>query len=114
LSSWYPSGPGASKREKSSIKSTSKTGIESDRASLGFAIGHAYDREVLRANFKANAKFWNAVALIGPNDPPINILGGYKFPLSPELQKRLAELCECWDAGGDGIPQRWLWRRGQS
>jgi hypothetical protein len=83
--------------------------IKSDRASLGFAIGHDYDREVLRENFKVNAKFWNAVALIGPNDPPINIFGGYKFPLSLELQQRLAEFCDA-----DGIPQRWLWRRGKS
>jgi hypothetical protein len=104
LSCWYPSAIGASKPEKSSTKSTSKTTIKSDR---GFAIGGDYDREVLRENFKANARFWNAVALIGPHDPPINILGGYKFPLSPELQKRLDEL---WD----GIPQRWQWRRGVS
>jgi hypothetical protein len=76
----YLSAIGASKPEKSSIKSTLKTGIRSDR---GFAIGHDYDREVLRENFKTNAKFWNAAALIGPNDPPVNILGGYKFPNAP-------------------------------
>ena len=77
---WYPSALGASKPEKSSTKSTLKTGIRSDR---GFAIGHDYDREVLRENFRTNAKFWNAAALIGPNDPPVNILGGYKFPNAP-------------------------------
>ena len=98
---------GASKPEKSSTKSTSKTTIKSDR---GFAIGADYDREVLRANFRANAAFWNDAALIGPTDPPVNILGGYKFPnapvvdlnpilpktekqkFSPEQQKRFAEL----------------------
>jgi len=71
---------GASKPEKSSTKSTLKTWIKSDP---GFAIGHAYDREVLRENFRTNAKFWNAAALIGPNDPPVNILGGFKFPNAP-------------------------------
>jgi hypothetical protein len=101
FSVWYPSAIGASKPEKSSTKSTLKTGIKSDQAlrlssctdapeevvsalaAVGFAIGGAYDREVLRKNFKDNAKFWNAAALIGPNDPPVNILGGYKFPNAP-------------------------------
>ena len=80
FSVWYPSAIGASKPEKSSTKSTLKTWIKSDP---GFAIGHAYDREVLRENFRTNAKFWNAAALIGPNDPPVNILGGFKFPNAP-------------------------------
>jgi hypothetical protein len=72
FSVWYPNAIGASKPEKSSITSTPKTGIKSDRR---FAIGADYDREVLRANFRANAKFWNAAALIGPTDPPVEILG---------------------------------------
>jgi hypothetical protein len=83
LSAWYPSATGASKPEKRSTKSTSKTTIKSDR---GFAIGTDYDREVLRANFRTNAKFWDAAALIGPNDPPVNILGGFKFPNAPKIE----------------------------
>ena len=77
---WYPSAIGASKPEESSTKSTPKTTIKSDR---GFAIGPDYDREVVRDNFRVNAKFWNAAALIGPNDAPVNLLGGYKFPGAP-------------------------------
>jgi len=83
FSVWYPSAAGASKPGKNVTKSTSKTGIRPDR--LGFAIGADYDREVLQKNFRANAKFWAAAALIGPTDPPVNILGGYKFPGAPNL-----------------------------
>jgi hypothetical protein len=83
FSVWYPSATGASKPEKNSTKSTSKTGIKSDR---GFAIGADYDREVLRENLRTNAKFWAAAAvLIGPTDPPVNILGGFKFPNAPAV-----------------------------
>jgi hypothetical protein len=83
FSVWYPSAIGASKPEKSSTKSTSKTGIKSDRK---FAIGADYNRKVLRKNFRDNAKFWTAAALIGPTDPPVNILGGYKFPAAPNVE----------------------------
>jgi hypothetical protein len=87
---WYPSAIGASKPEKSLTKSTLKTGIKSDR---GFAIGADYNREVLRANFRANAKFWNAAALIGPNNPPINILGGHRWSNSVAVDpETLAEI----------------------
>jgi hypothetical protein len=82
FSAWYPSAIGASKPEKSSTTSTPKTGIKSD---LGFTIGADYDREIRRANFRTNAKFRNDAALIGPNDPPVNILGGYKFPAAPDI-----------------------------
>ena len=106
FSRYYPLAA-TSKPGKSSTKSTLITGTKAD---LGFAIGADYDREVLRANFRANAAFWNDAALIGPTDPPVNILGGYKFPnapvvdlnpilpktekqkFSPEQQKRFAEL----------------------
>jgi len=106
VSRYYPLAV-TSKPEKSSTKSTLKTGIKSD---LGFTIGADYDREVLRDNLRTNAKLWDATALIGPNDPPINILGGFRFPnapavdpnpippnpekqkFSPEQQRRLAEL----------------------
>jgi hypothetical protein len=74
FSARYPSAIAASKPGKSSTRSTLKTGIKSDR---GFAIGADYDREVLRSNLRTNAKFWIAAALIGPNDPPVNIVGGY-------------------------------------
>ena len=106
VSRYYPLAP-TSKPEKSSAKSKAIIGTKSD---LGFAIGADYDREILRQNSRDNAKFWNAAALIGPNDPPVNILGGFKFPnapavdlnpippksekqkFSPEQQKRLDEL----------------------
>jgi len=87
VSQYYPLAV-TSKPEKSSTKSTALRGIKSD---LGFAIGHDYDREVLRENFRTNAKFWNAAALIGPNDPPVNILGGYKFPGAPNVDLGLAK-----------------------
>jgi hypothetical protein len=87
VSRYYPLAV-TSKQEKSSTKSTPKTGIKSDR---GFATGAAYDREVLRNNFRANAKFWNAAALIGPRDPPNNILGGYKFARAPNVGLDSAE-----------------------
>src|SRR3974377_931809 len=61
FSRYYPLAA-KSKPEKKSTKSQPKTGIKSDR---GFAIGADYDREVLRANSRANAAFWNAAALIG-------------------------------------------------
>ena len=77
-----------SKPEKSSTKPTPKTGIKSD---LGFTIGADYDREILHANFRVNAKFWNAVALIGPGDPPVNIFGAFKFPNAPKVDLRPTE-----------------------
>jgi hypothetical protein len=80
---WYPLAV-TSKPEKSLTKSTLKPGIKSDR---GFAIGRDYDREVLRDNFRANAKFWNAAALIGPNDPPVNILGVHRWSNSVAVDR---------------------------
>ena len=67
---------------RSARKSGTKIGQFEPRT---LAIGHDYDREVLRANFRANAKFWNAACLIGPTDPPVNLLGGYKFPDAPDI-----------------------------
>jgi hypothetical protein len=59
FSCWYPSVIRASKREKSSTKSTPKTTIRSYRPS---ALGSLWlikkTREVLRENFKVNAEFW--------------------------------------------------------
>jgi hypothetical protein len=82
FSVWYPTATGASKPGKSSTTSTLKSGTFSGRAS---AIGADSDREVLRQNAIDNRKFWNAAALIGSNDPPVNILGGYKFPNAPDI-----------------------------
>ena len=82
FSVWYPSAICASKEEKRRTKSTPKTTIKSDP---GFAVGANYDCEILRANFRVNAKFWNAAARIQPHHPPVNILGGYKFPAAPDL-----------------------------
>ena len=89
FSVWYPNAIGASKPEKSSTTSTPKTGIKSDRKLRVVAgpepspsmlsraaVGCA---EAIEANNRANAKFWNAAALIGPTDPPVNILGGHRW-----------------------------------
>ena len=80
VSRYYPLAV-TSKPGKSSTKSTALSGIKSD---LGFAVGADYDREVLWENFRANAKFWTA-AWIQPHHPPVNILGGYKFPAVPDI-----------------------------
>jgi|SRR5215469_2376156 len=39
----------------------------------------------------AFSKFWKAAALIGPNDPLVNILGGYKFPGTSKVDPDPAE-----------------------
>jgi hypothetical protein len=91
FSVWYPSAAGVSKPEESLTKSTSKTGIKSNR---GFAIGADYDRQILRDNLRTNAKFCSAAALIGPNDPPVNILGnGHRRPTQIDGET-LAEIIE--------------------
>jgi hypothetical protein len=88
---------------KSPIKSGTFGGLETDRTwrivagpeltpeQLRLAIGTDYDRQVLRENFRANAKHWNAAALIGPNDAPVNVVGGYKFPGAPNIDLYPAE-----------------------
>lgn len=93
FSVWYPSATGASKPEKSSTQSTAKTGTKSD---LGFTVGADYDRKVLRENFRKNAEFWAAATIIGPKDPPVNILGnGHRRPTPSRIdRKRLAEIVE--------------------
>jgi len=36
---------------------------------------------------RINAQHWReAGTLIGPSDPPVNLLGGYKFPNSPDVE----------------------------
>jgi hypothetical protein len=118
FSVWYPSASGASKPEKSSTKSTPKTGIKSDRAwrkvagpdvpEINYRI--PLDPELVARLNRQHNRYWIDDALIGPNDPPVNILGGYKFPnapavdlnpiapktekqkFSPDQQKRLDEL----------------------
>ena len=72
--------------------------------------GFRFDPEVVARLNRQHNRYWIDDALIGPNDPPVNILGGYKFPnapavdlnpiapktekqkFSPDQQKRLDEL----------------------
>jgi hypothetical protein len=35
---------------------------------------------------RSNNAHWKRAALIGPNDPPVNVLGGYRFPGAPEIE----------------------------
>jgi hypothetical protein len=37
--------------------------------------------EVLRQNAINNRKFWDNTALIGPTDPPVNILGEHRWSI---------------------------------
>jgi hypothetical protein len=85
----YPSSPAASNRPKSLAKSTADSGVTIGRAVvIAGPPGRAgecvplgeYDGEIFRQSWRVNAKFWNDVALIGSRDPPVNLLGGYKFP----------------------------------
>ena len=89
FSVWYPNAIRASKPKKSSTTSTLKTGIKSDRAWLriagpdlspsAFHCATVGAEKVLRQNAINNRKFWNNAALIGPTDPPVNILGGHRW-----------------------------------
>jgi hypothetical protein len=36
-----------------------------------------------------NAKAWGDAAIVGPKHPPINLLGGYRFPSAPRLDPTL-------------------------
>jgi hypothetical protein len=48
------------------------------------AVGAA---ETVEASRRINARHWReAETLIGPSDPPVNLLGGYKFPNAPKLE----------------------------
>jgi hypothetical protein len=38
---------------------------------------------VIAANNRLNAKYWEAASLIKRRTPPVNIVGGYKFPNAP-------------------------------
>jgi hypothetical protein len=94
-SAWYLDPTLTAKAEKSSAKSTLKTGIKSDRAwhivagpelsSSAFHCATLEAKEVLRQNTTNNRRFWNTAALIGPNDLPVNVAGGYKFPGAPVI-----------------------------
>jgi hypothetical protein len=91
----YPDGRKTAKPEKSIARSAPKTGIKSDRAWHQFAgpdlspsVLHCAtinSEEVLRQSAINNLKFWNAGARIQPHHPPVNILGGYKFPAAPDI-----------------------------
>ncbi len=93
FSVWYPSAARASKPDKSSTKSTVKTTIRSDRAWFKVAGPDAHpinyriplNRKTAADNTRTHKAYWqqaakHGVALIQYGDPPINILGGYKFP----------------------------------
>jgi hypothetical protein len=56
----------------------------SDGAAGGWECG---ERERLEARNTAKLRehFRKRVTLIGPSDPPVNILGGYRFPGAPEI-----------------------------
>jgi hypothetical protein len=90
----YPDGPVSAKPEKSSTKSTSKSTIKSDRPSpqvwhriAGPKVSAAtLDPVFAASNARANNKHWNRAALLGLNDPPVNVLGGYKFPGTPKIE----------------------------
>src|SRR6516225_3274632 len=93
LSAWYRGAIGASKPEKSSTKSTLKTGIKSDRPWRKVAGPDAPEvnyripldpKLVARLNRQHN-RYRIDAALIGPADPPVNILGGFKFPNAPAV-----------------------------
>jgi hypothetical protein len=68
----------------------------------------AQNRALLRAHFRKKA----AECLIQPHHPPINIVGGYKFPLPPDLDPKpaititgdLAGLIDCLIPADLSIP----------
>jgi hypothetical protein len=83
---WYPNPFSSSKPEKSSTKSTLKTGIKFDRAwtqiagptlsTISFRFATLpLDREFAREIAKTNHGYW-----LERSELPVNILGGYKFP----------------------------------
>lgn len=85
---WYPNPVLSSKAEKSSIKSTVKTTINSDRAWRQIAgpdvpdvnLRIPLDPDFARRIARVHNSYWEKKALICSADPPINIGGGYKFP----------------------------------
>ena len=91
----YPDGRETAKPEKTLAKSTPKTGIKSDGAWRQVAgpdwspsalyCAAVGAEEALRQSAINNLKFWNAAAWIQPHHPPVNILGGRKFPAAPDI-----------------------------
>jgi hypothetical protein len=84
--------------EKTSLKSSPKTGTKPGRAfrhiagPIGHPIIYAVPPEV--PSWKANKKFWleanrRAVAagevLFTRDTPPLNVIGGYKWPNAPAI-----------------------------
>jgi hypothetical protein len=41
---------------------------------------------VLAQNRRANSRFWDEAALIKRDTPPVNIIGGYRFPGAPQIR----------------------------
>jgi hypothetical protein len=41
---------------------------------------------VLAQNRRANARFWDEAAQIKRDTPPVNIIGGYRFPGAPKIR----------------------------
>jgi hypothetical protein len=42
---------------------------------------------------RANARVWDAAAIIGPNNAPINLIGGYRFANAPHRIAIKAQAC---------------------
>ena len=51
-------------------------------------------KEAIKANDRANARHWREQCLIKPLDPPVNIVGGYKFPGAPVVDLAPARSAE--------------------
>jgi hypothetical protein len=89
---WYPSPKTAAKLKKTSTKSRAKTGAKTDRADIDLAIRESLrqlDAEKTSVSRRTNLRYWREArqpgCLIQRHDPPVNILGGYKFPDAPKI-----------------------------
>jgi hypothetical protein len=57
--------------------------VLSDRQLQLATVGAA---PVLAQNRRTNARFWDEAALVKRGTPPVNLIGGYRFPGAPRIQ----------------------------
>jgi len=91
----YAAPSGGVSTTKNSIKPGTESGLKGDRASKWrqiagppltpnqFHCAIIGGAEAIKANDRANARHWREHCLIEPHHPPVNVVGGYKFPDAP-------------------------------
>jgi len=91
----YAASSGGVSTHKNPTKSGTESGLKGDRAwrivagppaaptASVFHCATIGGAEAIRANDRANAQHWREHCLIKPHHPPVNVVGGYKFPDAP-------------------------------